>query len=312
LDLHPGGGAERDIPALVHNAKKKVLLLGATGMLGSAVYGVLRDKYQLVLTVRSTEKLGLLESAYGGTSQHCVIDFCAEKLYQDFLNKKGYRSPCLISFLEAAGEIHHAINAIGITIPFSLRDPALTFFINSAFPHVLASVLGSKLIHITTDCVFNGREGFPYSENSPATPVDLYGLSKSLGEPADCLTLRTSIIGRELDGHSGLLEWFLQQKGKTVTGFGGHFWNGVTTKQFGKICDQIMQDPGAFPTTGKYHVFSNSISKHAMLVAFERKYDVGARIQKDTENKLNRTLDTVYDFNSRLNIPPFEDMLKDL
>jgi dTDP-4-dehydrorhamnose reductase len=292
--------------------KKKVLLLGATGMLGSAVYDVLKDKYQLVLTVRNRKKLELLETAYGGTSQHSVIDFDAEKLYQDFLNKKGYRSACLTSFLETVGEIHYAINAIGITIPFSLRDPARTFFINGAFPHVLASVLGGKLVHITTDCVFNGKEGYPYKENSPTTPVDLYGLSKSLGEPTSCLTLRTSIIGRELDGHTGLLDWFLQQSGKTITGFGGHLWNGITTKQFGKICDQIMQDPGAFPTTGKYHVFSNSVSKYDMLLAFERKYHVGAAIHKDTENKLNRTLDTIYDFNSRVDLPSFEDMVNDL
>jgi dTDP-4-dehydrorhamnose reductase len=296
----------------MHSPKKRVLLLGATGMLGSGVYGVLKDKYELVLTVRNHQKLGLLEGAYGGTSQHHIVDFDAEKLYRDFLNKKGYRSECLTSFWEGVGEIDYAINAIGITIPFSLRDPALTFFINSALPHLLASVIGSKLIQITTDCVFNGKEGFPYNENSPATPVDLYGLSKSLGEPAGCLTLRTSIIGRELDGHTGLLDWFLQQKGETITGFSGHLWNGITTKQFGKICDQIMENPGAFPTTGKFHVFSGAVSKHDMLVAFERKYHVGAKIQKDTENKLNRTLDTVYDFNSRVNIPPFEDMVNDL
>jgi dTDP-4-dehydrorhamnose reductase len=296
----------------MHIRKKRVLLLGATGMLGSAVYGVLKDKYELVLTVRNPQKLALLERAYGGTSQHSVIEFDAEKLYQDFLSKKGYRGQCLASFLESVGAIDYAINAIGITIPFSLQSPPLTFFINSAFPHILANVFERELIHITTDCVFNGKEGFPYKENSPPTPVDLYGLSKSLGEPANCLTLRTSIIGRELDGHSGLLEWYLRQGGNIVTGFSGHFWNGITTKQFGEICDRIMEDPAALPATGKYHVFSGPVSKYDMLVAFERKYHVGAKIQEDTENKLNRTLGTVYDFNSRLNIPPFEDMLNDL
>lgn len=321
--------------------------MGPTGMLGSAVYNELKDKYQLVLALRDPEKIKLLEEKYGGTEKHRVVSFDASLLYQDFLNKKGYPGEYLENFLKEVGEAgpvrsrpanpvrntisngagaaataalgrpasngaDFVINAIGITIPFSLKDPAMTFFINSAMPHILSRVWGEKMIHITTDCSFNGKEGFPYDENSPKTPVDIYGLSKSLGEPENCLTLRTSIIGRELESFTGLLDWFLQQGGRELTGFSEHYWNGITTKQFGKICDKIMENRNEFPKTGIYHVFSNTVSKYEMLLEFEKKYKIGCAIKANGENKLNRTLSTVKNLNVKLNIPSFGQMIDEL
>ncbi|MDD5638543.1 MAG: sugar nucleotide-binding protein [Candidatus Pacebacteria bacterium] len=291
---------------------KKVLLLGATGMLGSAVYDVLKDKYGLILSVRDKNKIDLLDKAYGSVKEHKVVEFDVSFLYQDFLEKKGCPSDYLSNFLKDVGEVDYAINAIGITIPFSLENQALTFFINSAFPHILAKIFGKKLIHITTDCVYNGKEDFPYDESSPKTPVDIYGLSKSLGEPTNCLTIRTSIIGRELEGFTGFLEWFLNQKEKSINGFANHFWNGITTKQFGKICDEIMTHPDEYPQTGLYHVFSDTMSKYEMLLKFKEKYNIDCEIKKDEEQKLNRTLSTIHDFNKKLNIPSFDKMLEEL
>jgi dTDP-4-dehydrorhamnose reductase len=288
---------------------KRVLLLGATGMLGSAVYGVLNKKYDLILGVRNLDRVAVLEKAYGDTGRHTVLPFDAASIYQDHVAKKGFPGDYMTEFLRRAGEVDHVINAVGVTIPFSLRDPALTFFINGALPHILAKAFGEKLIHITTDCVYNGKEGFPYDENSSRSPVDIYGLSKSLGEPTDCLTIRTSIIGRELDGLTGLLEWFLQQSGKTITGFAEHYWNGITTKQFGKLCDQIMQSPDAFPRRGVYHVFSTAVSKYEMLLAFQRKYGIQCTIKADKENKLNRTIASVKELNGMLKVPSFVEML---
>jgi len=291
---------------------KKVLLLGTTGMLGSAVYDVLKDKYNLILSIRDKNKIDLLDKTYGGVKKHKVVEFDASFLYQNFLGKKGYPSDYLSLFLKDIGEVDYVINAIGITIPFSLENQALTFFINSAFPHILAKTFGKKLIHITTDCVYNGKEGFPYDENSPKTPVDIYGLSKSLGEPDSCLTIRTSIIGRELEGFTGFLEWFLNQKEKSINGFVNHFWNGITTKQFGKVCDEIMAHPKKYPKTGLYHIFSTTVSKYEMLLKFKEKYNIDCEIKKDEEQKLDRTLSTIYDFNKKLNIPSFGEMLKEL
>ncbi len=291
---------------------KRVLLLGATGMLGSAVYGVLNKKYDLILGVRNTDKLALLEKAYGGTSRHTVLPFDADLIYQDYTARKGAPGEYLTEFLRRAGKVEHVINAIGVTIPFSLREPALTFFINGALPHILAQSFGEKLIHITTDCVYDGKEGFPYNEESLKSPTDVYGLSKSLGEPTCCLTIRTSIIGRELDGMTGLLEWFLKQEGKTITGFAEHYWNGITTQQFGKLCDQIMESPDSFPRRGVYHVFSTVVSKYEMLLAFQHKYGLRCTLKPDKENKLNRSMASVKELNQLLRVPCFSEMLEAL
>ena len=291
---------------------KKVLILGATGMLGSAVYSELKDKHNLILTARGLKGIKLLEKMYGGIEKHQVENFDLNFIYQDYVDKKSFLGSYLNSFLNKIGDVDYVINAIGITIPFSLKNPGITFFINSAFPHILANILGRKFIHITTDCVYDGKKDYPYNEKSTKTPLDIYGLSKSLGEPKNCLTLRTSIFGRELLNFTGILEWFLKQEGKTISGFTNHFWNGVTTKEFGSVCDKIISCPEMYPKTGLYHVFSDVVSKHEMLLKFKKKYDINCKIKEDSDPRLNRTLSTVYDFNSRLEIPSFDKMLEDL
>lgn len=294
---------------MAHAPLQKVLLLGATGMLGSALYDTLKGRYSLIVTARKKEKAALLEKTYGDVHKHRVAEFDAANVYEDFVAKKGAPSAYYSQFLAEVGNVDFVINAIGITIPFALVNPALTFFVNGALPHILARTFGPKLIHITTDCVYNGKEGFPYNENSPKTPPDIYGLAKSLGEPTTCLTLRTSIVGRELEGFTGLLEWFLQQDGKTIKGFTHHFWSGVTTREFSLVCDRIMSDRKKFPDTGLCHVFSNPVSKYEMLCAFKEKFKIDCDIVPDDESKLNRTLSTVYDLNAKLAIPSFADML---
>ncbi len=291
---------------------KNVLILGATGMLGSAAYGVLKDRYNLILSALDKEKIGLLEEKYGGTKNHQAIEFDVMKIYDDFLEKKGYPSDYFLSFMKKIGDVDYVINAIGITIPYSLKDTTATFFINSAFPHILASYFGEKLIHITTDCVYDGKEGYPYSEKSLKSPVDVYGISKSLGEPNNALTIRTSIIGEELEGFNSLLEWFLKQKNQTINGFAEHYWNGVTTKEFGNICDRIISNPEKYPKTGIYHVFSTIVSKYEMLLSFKQKFNINCVIEKESNNKINRTLSTIHEFNSLLKIPTFREMINEL
>jgi len=291
---------------------KRILLLGATGMLGSAVYNELKNSHSLVLAVRNQDKVKLLEKTFGGTNSHEVVEFDATKMYEDMLNKKGYPGDYFSAFLARVGDIDYVINAAGVTIPFSLKDPAMTLFVNGALPHILSRTFGSKLIHITTDCAYDGKEGFPYDERSPKTPVDLYGHSKMIGEPEGSLTIRTSIIGRELDGFTGLLEWFLQQNGKEITGFSNHFWNGLTTKQMAKVCRQIIENPTVFPKSGIHHVFSNPVSKLHMLNRFKEKFGITCTIKDDPNPRLNRTLATVSDLNSKLAIPSFDEMVKEM
>jgi len=181
--------------------------------------------------------------------------------------------------------------------------------VNGALPHILARTFGERLIHITTDCVYDGMDGYPYDERSLKTPADIYGLSKSLGEPAECLTIRTSIIGRELSGFTGLLEWFLRQEEKTITGFANHYWNGITTQQFGVLCDKLMSATNGLPKRGVFHVFSTPVSKYEMLLAFQKKYGVQCTIERDETQRLNRCLATIKTLNNALNVPTFDEML---
>lgn len=298
----------------MENNKKTVAILGPTGMLGSMVYNVLKEKYNLILVLRNKEEIPKLESLYGQTSKHRVYEFDFNWIYQDYL--KGFkdltRSPNFQNFLNNVGQVDALINCVGIIIPHSLKDPVNTLFINSALPHILSSVFKDKMIHPTTDCVFNGLAGFPYDESSPHSPTDLYGLSKSLGEPKDCLTLRTSFVGPEVTGFVSLLEWFKKQSGQTIKGFRQHFWNGITTKEFGKICDKIIENREQYPQNSLFHIFSDTLSKYDMLLKFREKYNIDCEIIPDDSTGVNRTLATIRELKPQLQIPSFDEMLKEL
>jgi len=303
---------------------KRVLLLGATGMLGSAVYNVLRDKYDLTITARDVDKLFLLTKPLLHSSEGVAYlknpsrtaAFDAEQMMADYTAKKG--SAYFSDFVKRIGEVDYVINAIGVTIPFALKNPGLTFFVNSALPHILAREFGPRLIHITTDCVYSGTDGSaPYNEYSPFSPMDIYGLSKNLGEPKTCLTIRTSIIGEELSGHTGLLGWFLSnaKPGAVLNGFTDHLWNGLTTKQFGLVCDRIMDGPLTLPApyrTGLYHVFTNPVTKFEMLQAFQKRFGTQAEIKPASGNPVIRTMSTAYALNDWLKIPSFDQMIEEM
>lgn len=302
-------------PTFMDTTTPRIVILGATGMLGSMLYRLLKDKYQLTITYRDPAKLRLLYEAYGQSSAR-ELQFDVASLYQDYLN--GFQGqlvgPNTRVVLDSIRDADWVINAIGITKPHSLTDPALTMFINGALPHVLSTQLGKRLIHITTDCVFDGSEGAPYTESSARRPVDLYGLSKLLGEPTGSLVLRTSIIGPELGGGSeGLLGWFLSQAGGQIKGFTNHFWNGVTTLEFANICDRLVSGQVNYPGPGVYHVFSTAVNKHEMVEKFKTVYDVAVEIEPFVAPMgVDRRLGTRQDFNAQLNIPSFDQMVSDL
>ena len=291
---------------------KKVVIIAPTGMLGSGVYNILKDKYDLILIYRSEDKIKKLDEIYGKVNSHQLIKCDIREIYNDYLSGIKSEDSKLNKLFKGIGEIDAIINCAGIINVYAAKDPSFTFFLNGAFPHLLSEYYKEKLIQITTDCAFNGIEGYPYNENSLKTPVDIYGLSKILGEPKDkSLILRTSIIGPEISEHVSLLDWFRQQEGKTIKGFANHFWNGITTKQFGKICDEIISNPEQYPKTGLYHIFSTTVSKYEMLLKFKEKYDIDCKIEKDKEQKINRTLNTIYDLNNKLNIPSFGEMIEE-
>ena len=183
----------------------------------------------------------------------------------------------------------YLINCIGIV---KQRDegkmaiPSIT--INSLLPHLLAEwglAWGGRLIHFSTDCVFSGGKG-NYSEDDPSDAEDLYGKSKHLGEVAtqNALTLRTSIIGRELSHFKSLLEWFLAQKGKRVKGFRKVIYSGVTTNHIAELVGKIIIDHPRL--SGLYQVTAPSITKHDLLTRLRDAYNLDVEIVPD-DNKIS-------------------------
>jgi len=185
------------------------------------------------------------------------------------------------------------INCIGI---IKQRDeaksavPSLT--INSLLPHRLAEELagwGGRLIHFSTDCVFSGSRG-RYREDDDSDARDLYGKSKFLGEVAspNAVTLRTSIIGRELTGHRSLLDWFLSQQAQSVRGFRRAIYSGITTNEMANVVGMLIAD---FPTlSGLFQVVSEPISKFDLLLLLREAYGLEVAIEPDDREVCDRSM----------------------
>lgn len=287
---------------------KKIAIFAPTGMLGSMVYKVLKDKYELILVYRDEDKLQILNDAYGDVDKHRKVQLDISSIFNEHVVQ-----PAFAEAIVEIGEVDAVINCAGVIKPYSTKDPSSTFYINGVFPRLLANAYGNKLIHITTDCAYNGIENSPYDESSIKNATDLYGLSKILGEVGEqSLVLRTSIIGPEITGYVSLIEWFKKQNGETISGFSTHLWNGITTKEFGNVCDRIISSRSDFPATGLYHIFGSDVTKYEMMQAFKEKYDIDVTINEATPPAVDRRLRSIHTLNDQLNIPTFQEMIADL
>jgi dTDP-4-dehydrorhamnose reductase len=186
------------------------------------------------------------------------------------------------------------VNCIGIVKQLGQsRDPLVALPVNALFPHRLArlcALLGARLVHVSTDCVFRGARG-GYTERDPPDPDDLYGRSKLLGEVDEphAVTLRTSLIGRELESRHGLVEWFLGESG-AVRGFTRAVFSGLTTREMASlILRHVLPNPGLH---GVWHVSAAPITKHDLLVLLREAYDRQTRIEADPSVVLDRSLDS--------------------
>ncbi len=254
---------------------KKVLVLGASGMLGSMVvdYCVHSGRYELGGTLRTPEPA--LAAKYGSVNWQ-ILD--AEQTSVNELT--GILSPY---------RPHYIINCIGVIKPYCKdNDPvgvARAIVVNAHFPQVLANAaqaIGARVIQIATDCVYSGKEG-NYTESAAHDALDVYGKTKSLGEvrAPHVLHLRTSIIGPERKGKVSLLEWFLQQKdGAALQGFMHHEWNGMTTWQFAQVCNDIIDKGDAYfdqltALSSVHHVILNTtVTKYELLVAMKEIFGI--------------------------------------
>lgn len=186
------------------------------------------------------------------------------------------------------------VNAIGIVKQRSDAKQVIpSIEINSLLPHRLAQVcrsIGARLVHMSTDCVFSGRKG-KYSEADVTDADDLYGRSKLLGEVSEphCITLRTSMIGPEITRKTGLLEWFLSQRGHTVKGFTKAIFSGFPTSELARIVELILvNNPKMY---GLYHVASAPISKYDLLTLIRDRLELPIIIEKDSTFECDRSLD---------------------
>lgn len=205
-------------------------------------------------------------------------------------------------------------NAVGIIkqLPSS-KDVIKTLTINSIFPHRLAETarkINSRLINISTDCVFDGKKG-NYSEEDVSNATDVYGKSKNLGEvlAENCLTLRTSIIGRELQTDHSLVEWFLNNRGAKVKGFLNAVYTGFPTIVLAGIIADLIENHKNL--SGLYHVSSEPINKFELLKLINEAYKVEAEIEPFEDFRIDRSLDSTK-FRNETGIEPvsWREMIK--
>lgn len=232
---------------------RRVLVLGATGLLGHRVAEVLKPQFDVV----------------GSTSRQRIDD---ERFPQDQMAclRFGISAQNFKSVQQLIEDVQPLVivNCIGIvksrTEEVSSRDMEE---VNARFPWRLAELCHGaqiRLIHISTDCVFSGSRGH-YSESDPPDPVDAYGRTKLAGEPRipGCLVLRTSFIGREYFSQRGLVEWLCSHRNGNVCGFRNAHFSGVTTIVLARLLGRVIDRHPELE--GIWHVAADKIDKDSLL-----------------------------------------------
>jgi len=268
-------------------------------MLGHKMFQLLRSEYEVYATCR-----------YYREKWETILP--KDRLIQ------GVQAEVFDTVLKAFAKVkpNVVINCIGIIKQLdTAKDPILSVNINSLFPHRLALLcqsIGSRLIHFSTDCVFSGRKG-NYTENDVSDAEDLYGRTKYLGEVGGdgCLTIRSSIIGRELDTKNGLVEWFISQKGKSVNGYSNAIYTGFTTNTMANIVQNLIFKHKEL--SGVWHITSNPISKYDLLKLINKTMNLQIDIIKDNNFQCNRSLNGA-SFQNKTGFvsPPWKDMIEEL
>jgi dTDP-4-dehydrorhamnose reductase len=257
-----------------------VLVLGASGMLGNAVFRFLAQSpgYNAIGSIRSPSARRLLPQA----------------LHDRLIDGVNAEDPdCLVRLFERVRP-QVVVNCVGVVKQLAQGDDPLALIpVNSLLPHRLlglCKIAQARLIHISTDCVFDGTRG-AYREADPADAKDLYGRSKHLGELNDsgAVTLRTSIIGPELDSTHGLVSWFLAQRGR-VKGFTRAIFSGLPSVELARVMRDFVL-PNA-DLSGLYHVSATPISKHDLLRLVAHAYGASTDIVPHDDPVIDRSLDS--------------------
>lgn len=266
----------------------KVFIFGANGMLGNYVKNHLMRIFK-------------------------IIPFTRDEYNLELLTINGIEN-ILIEKNISSGDV--VINCAGV-IPQASKQRSLNsklyFTINSMFPVILSQICEkyhAKMIHITTDCVFSGKDG-NYNENDCHDEINDYGMSKSLGELCNSTIIRTSIIGEEERNKRSLLEWVKSNKGNTINGFTNHYWNGVTCLQLAEIIERTIKDNLYWK--GVRHIFSpKSVSKCELVSIINDVYELNINVVPVETEKVDKTLTTIYPENVKFNIPDLNEQIKKL
>jgi dTDP-4-dehydrorhamnose reductase len=258
----------------------KVLVFGASGMIGSEMFRVLSEKkeYQVWGTLRSAD------------TKRFFLKDQRERLVSGIDVEKNDALVQLFALVMP----DVVVNCIGLTKHHKEgSDPLLTLQLNAMLPHRIANlcaVAGTRMIHISTDCVFAGTRG-NYRESDAPDARDVYGKSKHLGEVdyPHAITLRTSTIGHELQSEYGLLEWFLSQQG-SCKGFNRAIFSGLPNNVFAQVVrDVVIPRPDL---NGLYHVGAAPIGKYELLKLIANAYGKEINIVRDDEFSIDRSLNS--------------------
>lgn len=240
---------------------KKILILGISGMLGHTLYLHLvnSSNFEVTGTIRSKRDLCFFKKIKNNQI----------KVIENLSKRK------ILEKLIFSNQFDYVINCIGAVKQNKKISDTNFININSKFPILLEKILfnsNTRLIHISTDCVFDGLNG-NYKENNKNYASDIYGLSKLLGETKkiNSLTIRTSIIGHELKYKYGLLEWFINSKEKKIKGYNNVYFSGLTTYELSRVIHEIIMLKNKL--SGIYHISSNRISKFKLLNKINKKYN---------------------------------------
>ena len=259
----------------------KILILGGSGMLGHRLWMDLSKQHETWVTIRGNPS----EFPDVPEFPRQFIRTNVDALYFDQVTRA-----------MASIQPDLVINCVGLIKQMGhlARDPLFSITLNAMLPHrisMLCRVAKIRMIHISTDCVFSGNKG-NYLESDNADAEDLYGRTKFLGEVAypHCVTLRTSIIGRELKNKLGLIEWFLAQTG-TIKGYKRAIFTGFTTDEIARIISNyVIPNP---KLSGVYQVSSDPISKYDLLNLAKTAYGrTDINIQPDEDFFCDRSLNS--------------------
>lgn len=282
----------------------RILILGGAGMLGHKMFQTLHTHFSdTACTIRgnlSDSPLNRVDLSSRGPIFQSI----------DVL-----RAGVLESLLEAWRPAF-IVNCAGIIKQRAQSGDVLQcLMLNAILPHRLCSIMAQwngRVIHISTDCVFNGRRG-GYREEDITDAEDIYGRTKALGEPSapNCLVLRTSIIGRELDQHRSLLDWFLSQRHRRVRGFTRVIYSGVTTVHLSSLVKTIISSHPDL--AGLYQVAGQPISKYDLLNLIAHSYGLDIDIVPDEIEVSDRSMNgTKLHKAIGYNAPPWSEMIREL